>query len=93
MQSRKRRQAIEALPLPGWYGERRKDLLALLDRVGGADSSVGQGGAAGCGQQRGGLSADDASGRGSGGIAGLCVDRRQTGSAFRAASRWAVIWG
>ena len=31
--SGKRRQAIEALPLPGWYGERRKDLLALLDRV------------------------------------------------------------
>ena len=31
--SRKRRQAVEALPLPGWYGERRKDLLALLDRV------------------------------------------------------------
>jgi transposase len=31
--SGKRRQAIEALPLPGWYGERRKDLLALLDRI------------------------------------------------------------
>lgn len=29
----KRRMAVEALPLPGWYGERRKDLLALLDRV------------------------------------------------------------
>jgi len=24
---RKRRKAIEALPLPGWYSERRKDLL------------------------------------------------------------------
>jgi transposase len=31
--SAKRRQAIEALPLPGWYGERRRDLLALLDRL------------------------------------------------------------
>ena len=31
--SGKRRQAIEALPLPGWYGERRKDLLALRDRL------------------------------------------------------------
>jgi transposase len=31
--SGKRRQAIEALRLPGWYGERRKDLLALLDRL------------------------------------------------------------
>ncbi len=31
--SEKRRKAIEAFPLPGWYGERRKDLLALLDRV------------------------------------------------------------
>jgi transposase len=31
--SGKRRMAIEALPLPGWYGERRKDLLGLLDRV------------------------------------------------------------
>jgi len=31
--SGKRRKAIEALPLPGWYGERRKDLLGLLDRV------------------------------------------------------------
>jgi len=31
--SGKRRQAIEALPLPGWYAERRTDLLALLDRI------------------------------------------------------------
>ena len=31
--SGKRRQAVEALSLPGWYGERRKDLLALLDRI------------------------------------------------------------
>jgi transposase len=31
--SEKRRKAIEALPLPGWYGERRKDLLGLLDRL------------------------------------------------------------
>ena len=31
--SGKRRMAIEALPLPGWYGERRKDLLGLLDRL------------------------------------------------------------
>ena len=29
--SGQRRRAIEALPLPGWYAERRKDLLALLD--------------------------------------------------------------
>jgi transposase len=28
----KRRQ-IEALPLPGWYAERRKDMLALLDEL------------------------------------------------------------
>ena len=31
--SGKRRLAVEALPLPGWYGQRREDLLALLDRV------------------------------------------------------------
>jgi transposase len=31
--SGKRRMGIEALPLPGWYGERRKDLLGLLDRL------------------------------------------------------------
>ena len=31
--SGKRRKAIEALPLPGWYSERRKDLLGLLDRL------------------------------------------------------------
>ena len=31
--SGKRRRAIEALPLLGWYGERRTDLLALLDRL------------------------------------------------------------
>src|SRR5271165_742605 len=31
--SGKRRQAVEGLPLPGWYGQRRKDLLALLDRL------------------------------------------------------------
>jgi len=31
--SSKRRQAIEALPLSGWYDERRRDLLALLDRI------------------------------------------------------------
>ena len=31
--SLKRRKAIEALPLPGWYSERRKDLLGLLDRL------------------------------------------------------------
>jgi transposase len=31
--SPKRRQEIEALPLPGWYGERRKDLLSLLDEL------------------------------------------------------------
>jgi len=31
--SNKRRKAIEALPLPGWYGERRRDLLGLLDRL------------------------------------------------------------
>lgn len=29
--SSKRRQQIEALPLTGWYGERRLDLLGLLD--------------------------------------------------------------
>lgn len=29
--SSKRRQAIEALPLAGWYAERRADLLQLLD--------------------------------------------------------------
>ena len=29
----KRRQQIEALPLTGWYAERRKDLLALLDEM------------------------------------------------------------
>lgn len=28
-----RRQQIEALPLPGWYALRRKDLLALLDEL------------------------------------------------------------
>jgi transposase len=28
-----RRQEIEALPLPGWYALRRKDLLALLDEL------------------------------------------------------------
>ena len=31
--SAKRRQAIEALPLSGWYVERRKDLLALWDQL------------------------------------------------------------
>jgi transposase len=30
---RMRRQQIEALPLSGWYVERRKDLLALLDEL------------------------------------------------------------
>jgi hypothetical protein len=30
--SAKRRQ-IEALPLSGWYAERRKDLLGLLDEL------------------------------------------------------------
>jgi transposase len=29
----KRRQQIEALPLTGWYAERRKDLLALLEEM------------------------------------------------------------
>jgi transposase len=29
----KRRQQIEALPLTGWYAERRKDLLGLLDEM------------------------------------------------------------
>jgi len=31
--SAKRRQAIEALPLAGWYRERRADLLGLLDEM------------------------------------------------------------
>jgi transposase len=31
--SPRRRQQIETLPLPGWYGLRRKDLLALLDEM------------------------------------------------------------
>jgi transposase len=31
--SAKRRQQIEALPLTGWYAERRKDLLALLEEM------------------------------------------------------------
>jgi len=31
--SARRRQAIEALPLSGWYVERRKDLLALWDEL------------------------------------------------------------
>ena len=31
--SAKRRKAIEALPLSGWYVERRKDLLALWDQL------------------------------------------------------------
>ena len=29
----KRRQQIEALPLPGWYGLRRSDLLGVLDEL------------------------------------------------------------
>jgi transposase len=29
----KRRQEIEALPLPGWYGQRRSDLLGVLDEL------------------------------------------------------------
>ena len=28
-----RRTAVEALPLKGWHGERRRDLLALRDRI------------------------------------------------------------
>jgi transposase len=32
--SRKRRHQIEALPLSGWYAERRKDLFGLLDELG-----------------------------------------------------------
>src|SRR5215469_15950945 len=31
--SAKRRQEIEALPLTGWYAERRADLLGLLDEL------------------------------------------------------------
>ena len=31
--SPKRRQQIEALPLPGWYARRRADLLGLLDEL------------------------------------------------------------
>jgi hypothetical protein len=31
--SPKRRQQIEDLPLKGWYAERRKDLLGLLDAL------------------------------------------------------------
>ena len=31
--SAKRRQQIEALPLTGWYAERRADLLGLLDEL------------------------------------------------------------
>ena len=31
--SRKRRQQIEALPLAGWYAQRRADLLGLLDEM------------------------------------------------------------
>jgi len=31
--SQKRRQQIEALPLMGWYAERRADLLGLLDQM------------------------------------------------------------
>jgi transposase len=31
--SPKRRQEIEALPLPGWYGQRRSDLLGLLGEL------------------------------------------------------------
>jgi len=31
--SPKRRQEIEGLVLPGWYGERRKDLLSLLEEL------------------------------------------------------------
>jgi transposase len=31
--SPKRRQEIEALPLPGWYGQRRADLLGLLEEL------------------------------------------------------------
>jgi transposase len=32
--TRKRRQEIEALPLPGWYAQRRTDLLGLLEEFG-----------------------------------------------------------
>ena len=44
--SNKRRKAIEALPLPGWYGERRRDLLGLLvrleERIAPLDKAVSQ---------------------------------------------------
>jgi hypothetical protein len=31
---REKRRQIEALLLPGWYAERRKDMFALLDELG-----------------------------------------------------------
>jgi transposase len=41
---REKRRQIEALPLPGWYAARRKDMLALLDeldgRIGPLDEAV-----------------------------------------------------
>ena len=74
--SAKRRQAIEALPLSGWYVERRKDLLALWDqldkRIAPLDEAVREAAE----DQAGGSFADDSSGSGSDGIAGLCADHR-----------------
>jgi hypothetical protein len=69
----KRRQEIEALPLPGWYGLRRSDLLGVLDemdkRIKPLDKAMHQ------------AAEDNPEARllmcGAGGFAGLCADHRR----------------
>jgi transposase len=45
-------QALRELPLDGWAGVRREDLLELLAMSGRADRQAGPGGATGCREAR-----------------------------------------
>jgi len=72
--SAKRRQQIEALPLTGWYAERRKDLLALLEEMDKRISPLDKAVEAAAEQNAEAQLFDDPSRRRSGSLAGLGAD-------------------
>ncbi len=87
----KRRQQLEALPLRGWYAQRRKDLLALLDefdqRIQPLDQAVSKAAAENADAQK--LMTTPVWGPS---WPWPTCWPSATGSASREASRWPAIW-
>ena len=81
--TRKGRVELESLKRGRWASSRRQELLTMLDQLEASLKELDQGSGQASGTESVGGASDDASRRGSGNFAGVCVDSRP-GEALRA---------